>query len=195
MLCGCGISFGGAANQCSGPAVFDRGSDGNCSKCDEAEGNHVNMDGIKFCVGTDDWPYLGLFDRGSDGNCTKCGEAEGNHGIKIWHQDVTRDYGIKICPMCHNCYLEQKRTGDRSAYPGRAGFKCCDGEDERERDIFAKRACEPCKIRRKQWGGGTTQDKFDASPVFQEAARKAEEEASADSTAKEHAPELQRGEA
>jgi hypothetical protein len=52
---------------------------------------------------------------------------------------------------CHNCYFDGESTGDKG------------------RDKFAKFACEPCKKRREQWGGATTQAK---SPAGQEAEAK-----------------------
>jgi hypothetical protein len=42
--------------------------------------------------------------------------------------------------------------------------------------VWLQNACKACQERRKEWGGATTQAKFDASLAAQEAARKVSKE-------------------
>jgi hypothetical protein len=118
MPCGCGVTDGSGANQCDrhsyprmeGNWTFSRGSDGKCTQCCQAEGDHFNHNGQKYCGR---W-------------CCNCG----------WSR-------------------------------------------EDQRGIFAQKACKQCQKRRDEWGGLTTQLKFDEARKAEEAEakRKAEEEA------------------
>lgn len=85
MLClDCKIGFGGNANQCV-RLVFNRGRNGKCTVCCEAEGDHTTATASSFNGG------VNAFNGGSDGKCTICREAEGDH-VNI--------NGIKFCPEC-----------------------------------------------------------------------------------------------
>jgi len=87
------------------------------------------------------------FHRGSDGKCTLCHKTEGDHYNHLGTS--------KFCYICCNCYW--------------------DGEDQRS--IFAQKACKQCKKKRDEWGGPTTQAKFDEARKTEEARRQAEAEA------------------
>ena len=47
MPCSCGRALGSGANQCGVGCTFSRGSDGQCTKCGDAEGNHHGSS--KYC--------------------------------------------------------------------------------------------------------------------------------------------------
>jgi hypothetical protein len=63
-----------------GPTL-NRGSDGACTTCKKAEGDHYNHpDGNK---------QFYVFNRGSNGNCTRCNKAEGDHHISFLASTAT----------------------------------------------------------------------------------------------------------
>jgi hypothetical protein len=57
--------------------------------------------------------------------------------------------------------------------------------------MYVQYACTQCKERREQWGGAFTWVKFDASPFFQEKARKRAEEAETQRKAERKAAEAE----
>ena len=104
------------------------------------------------------------------------------HGQKVTERLFTKD--AMVCGKFVQIFCDGGcgMTEGRGANECRRMFThqpytCCNcwWDGEGERDTFAEEACGPCQIRKKQWGGATTQSKFDASPFFQETAREAAE--------------------
>jgi hypothetical protein len=184
MPCACGMTFGPGTNQC-GWGRFRRGSDGQCTVCGKAEGDHYGSS--KFCYDLD--PFFRLtFRRGSDGQCFGCVKAEGDHydgSSKFCYRGAFEGALAESLRLCGCCKCAKQRNPGWN-FDGLACVACKNRQlEEQTRQAVEAKAKAEAQEKRKQEEAAKQKAAAEAKAKAEVEAKRKQEEAAKQQAAAE----------